>query len=300
MLHVINQFKFKFNIPLCWHKYIYMFEVYAYLDPSVAVSLSAVDVIFTLQPFYIGKGSIKNKRKLVHLKKQTNKLMTSRLEKIYAKDVEPEIISIKRFNNEEDALQYEILLIKAIGRVITRSGPLVNITEGGEGTSGYKPTDRERMERSLRHKEWWSMVSHEEKQRIFKLIHSKFDHKAASRKAAVTKKHKTQVEKNEIERKRRNKWEITYYNRTVEQKKSTSIKCSHAAKKRGETSRVFFTLQNINTGKYIKLSQYHWFLQYGIDSTVLTNRFKKQSIKPITSKINGESFIFCSREILSR
>jgi hypothetical protein len=56
-----------------------MFEVYAYLDPSVAVSLSAVDIIFTLQPFYIGKGSIKNKRKLVHLKKQSIKPITSKI-----------------------------------------------------------------------------------------------------------------------------------------------------------------------------------------------------------------------------
>jgi hypothetical protein len=275
-----------------------MFEVYAYLDPSVVVVLSAIDVTFTLQPFYIGKGNIKNKRKLVHLKKQTNKLMTSKLNKIYAKGVHPQIISIKQFDNEEDALQYEILLIKAIGRVITKSGPLVNITEGGEGTSGYRLTEGERRKRGLRHREWWSRVSQEEKQRIFKLVHSKFNHKAASRKAAVTKNHKSKVEKNEIERKRRNKWEVTYYNRTVEQRKHTSIKCSLASKKRGDTSRVFFILQNSNTGDYIKLSQYHWLLQYSIDSTVLANRFKTQSVKPIISKKNGEKFIYHSREIL--
>lgn len=78
-------------------------------------------------PFYVGKGygnrCIHRDRVNNHWKNIVNK---------YDFDV----ILLEQNLSEDDAFKYEIYWIKRIGRLSDNTGPLVNITSGGDGTSG--------------------------------------------------------------------------------------------------------------------------------------------------------------------
>ena len=97
-------------------------------------------------PFYIGKG--KNKRMLVHLneamKESTsdkNHPKISTIRKIIAGGEQPIIELVDSNLEESDAFDLEELLISEIGRRDLRTGPLTNMSNGGEGGSGYVHTD---------------------------------------------------------------------------------------------------------------------------------------------------------------
>jgi hypothetical protein len=84
-----------------------------------------------MEPFYVGKGH--NGRVLQHFceSESSNPFKT----RIIAKtDV---LISLTPAESEEAAHEREIALIAAIGRRDLDTGPLANLTDGGEGTSGH-------------------------------------------------------------------------------------------------------------------------------------------------------------------
>jgi hypothetical protein len=84
-----------------------------------------------MEPFYVGKGH--NGRVLQHFceSESSNHFKT----RIIAKtDV---LISLTPAESEEAAHEREIALIAAIGRRDLDAGPLANLTDGGEGTSGH-------------------------------------------------------------------------------------------------------------------------------------------------------------------
>src|ERR1035437_9212363 len=114
------------------------FYNYIYLDPTKqgVFKYPNVDIIFDYEPFYIGKGS-SNRLLICTHTNSTNKLLTNKLKKL-----KNNVIILKIFDNipELEALNNEISYIKNIGRRIDKSGPLANLTEGGEGISGYKHT----------------------------------------------------------------------------------------------------------------------------------------------------------------
>ena len=111
-----------------------MFYVYIYRDPSRGN-----------EPFYVGKGF--NKRAYVHLKRTDRHPFTYRLAKMKRNGIEPHI-EIIRCNNEEVAFAAEVLSIRVLGRKDLGLGPLVNMTDGGEGTSGYRHTEETRQNMS--------------------------------------------------------------------------------------------------------------------------------------------------------
>ncbi len=117
-----------------------IFYTYCYLDKSKpgTFKYKDLDIIFDYEPFYIGKG--KNNRILIenHLK-TTNSFLYKKIKKLNNNNIN----IIKLFDNlkEDDAFKYEIELIKAIGRRDKGLGPLVNLTDGGEGSSGFKHTE---------------------------------------------------------------------------------------------------------------------------------------------------------------
>ena len=80
-------------------------------------------------PCYVGKG--KGKRYLSHLRRSHNPW----LRRIVAKagGAIP-IVVIRSGLSEPEAFEIEVALIRAIGR--KGSGPLVNMTDGGEGVAG--------------------------------------------------------------------------------------------------------------------------------------------------------------------
>jgi len=81
-------------------------------------------------PCYVGKGS--GNRWMRHAKHSNN----SRLKQIYSKACgELPIVKIRENLTDAEAIETEIAFIAAIGR--GKNGPLVNFTNGGDGTSGY-------------------------------------------------------------------------------------------------------------------------------------------------------------------
>ena len=113
------------------------FYVYAYLDPTEKIDKIYDEIPFEFRPIYIGKG--KDRRMFSHLsnRKKFKYLFYNKINKMINNGIEPIIIKLKSFNNEVEAIEFEKLLIKDIGR-IKNGGYLYNLTDGGEGVSGYK------------------------------------------------------------------------------------------------------------------------------------------------------------------
>ena len=98
-----------------------MYYVYELIDPRVNL------------PFYVGKG--KDKRVYFHLSeksraKSENKRKYNKIQKIREDGYEPEIKLVQYFENENDAYDYEELLIEKYGRIrYDENGILTNICE---------------------------------------------------------------------------------------------------------------------------------------------------------------------------
>jgi hypothetical protein len=60
-----------------------------------------------------------------------------------------ERIVLQEWPNETDAFAAEIFLIQYYGRIDQKTGPLRNLTDGGEGSSGYAPSPACRKKLSM-------------------------------------------------------------------------------------------------------------------------------------------------------
>lgn len=110
------------------------FYVYVYRDPSRGD-----------EPIYVGKGQ--DDRAYVHLNDAQNNHFKNRLAKMKANGIEP-IINVIDMPSEALALQCEIDTIARLGRKDLKLGPLLNMTDGGEGVSGWVPTEENRKNMS--------------------------------------------------------------------------------------------------------------------------------------------------------
>ena len=92
------------------------------------------------EPFYVGKG--KGSRYKDHLravKKQQH--WNVYFARVLAKEgVDAPVVIIRDGLSEQEAFAVEGALIRAIGRA-ANGGPLTNMTDGGEGISGYRHTE---------------------------------------------------------------------------------------------------------------------------------------------------------------
>jgi len=88
-------------------------------------------------PFYVGKG--KGKRMYIHLKKNDdkNKLKQNIINKIRRNGNEPITITVVNDLTEDKAYEIEKSLITHYGRRNIGTGILSNLTDGGEGVSGW-------------------------------------------------------------------------------------------------------------------------------------------------------------------
>ena len=125
------------------------YYVYAYIDTIETINTEYCGIYFKHRPVYIGKG--KNRRMFDHLKdrKRHKNRFYNKLNKMIREDNSPKIIKLKEFDNEQDALDFECLLIDNI-KNIKNNGLLYNTTNGGAGVPGYIFTDEVREKIRLR------------------------------------------------------------------------------------------------------------------------------------------------------
>lgn len=97
-------------------------------------------------PCYVGKGQ--KERYAQHEKASCN----IRLKRLYAKTTtELPIVIVRDGMNESAAFALEMLLIKTIGRADLKTGPLFNLTDGGDGPSGRVLSKKTRQQIAAKH-----------------------------------------------------------------------------------------------------------------------------------------------------
>lgn len=134
------------------------FYVYALLDPRKPGEYRYGEYSFKYEPFYVGKGH--GNRCKIHVyeasknQSKCNHHKCNKIQKIKRETGKNPIIKKLYVNLVEHlSFEYEKSLIKTIGRYDLGNGPLVNMTDGGEGSSGVivsEETKRKMSERNIR------------------------------------------------------------------------------------------------------------------------------------------------------
>ena len=128
------------------------FYVYALQDVRKHGSFQYRDSqLFDHAPYYVGKGHenrINEHDGEIHSKSRTRK--ANKIRKIFRETDQPPL-KIKLYENltEEQAFETEIFVIKQIGRLDHKRGPLTNATNGGEGAAGWIPSEEIRKKISI-------------------------------------------------------------------------------------------------------------------------------------------------------
>lgn len=102
------------------------------------------------EPFYVGKGQ--GRRHRDHLYRKDKSHMTHRIQKMLALGITP-VIEVIRALDQEHAKFLEVCLIACIGRADLGKGPLLNLTDGGDGQSvGFRHSAETRAKMSATRK----------------------------------------------------------------------------------------------------------------------------------------------------
>lgn len=158
----------------------HQYYVYVYLDPRKLGNSKYGDLCFDFEPFYVGKGGqydIKGSKRWEHHIKEVirNKQVSGnahkflKIRKILKEGAIPNILILKRFKNLEDVLNFEIEVIKIIGRGDLNKGPLTNKTDGGDGARALSEEQRKKISEKLKGNIPWNLyktLSKELKSRI--------------------------------------------------------------------------------------------------------------------------------------
>ena len=120
------------------------YYVYCYIDDNKKSSKFG-DYMFSGEPFYVGIG--KNNRCYDHLlnaKKENYKYLPKhyKIKKMLNENKEPLIIKIIENLSKKEAIKNEMFFIDLIGRKDLNNGPLLNLTNGGEGGNTGVPWNK--------------------------------------------------------------------------------------------------------------------------------------------------------------
>lgn len=131
------------------------YYIYVYLDQSKSGNYNYKKIKFNYEPFYVGLGK-RECRLYEHLKESEkncyNRHKFNRIRKIQKETKKnPIIIKYSQTLSKDEGINLEILMIKTIGRRDLKTGPLTNLTNGGDGVNGYIQTkeDKEKWKRSI-------------------------------------------------------------------------------------------------------------------------------------------------------
>lgn len=127
------------------------YVVYCYLDPRKPGIFLFGNLKFDYEPIYIGKGKPNRPQRHLTLYKNNTNRFYSKLQSIIESGVTPEYKIIKSDLTEEKSFEYEKHFIELIGR-IENNGTLTNLTNGGEGQSGFKFSNESKLKRSQKTK----------------------------------------------------------------------------------------------------------------------------------------------------
>jgi len=206
--------------------------VYVYFDPRSQGNYNVNGEIFNYKPIYIGKGQ--GDRVLKHIKSNRKTKLIYLNKKLIKDGIVPCYKILKEFENEEEAHELESYLIKEVGREDLKTGPLFNLTDGGEGRSGVICNDRQRKRRSENMYNFWSSLSTEERLEVGRK--SKANRTYQGIENGIKKRIKARAEwseeyKSNIQIRRKLSWKKSYCN-TREKKERRSNKCKEASLKR--------------------------------------------------------------------
>lgn len=146
--------------------------VYVLLDDRKKGDYSYGNWKFDAEPFYVGKGSL-NRVKLSRLaiEPEHNSFKSSLKKKILQETGKNPRARYFKFPTNRCALEMEKLLIELIGRRVLGKGPLVNLTDGGEGVIGYAYSDEQKAANAKRKRDFYRRETKAEKSaRILKVI----------------------------------------------------------------------------------------------------------------------------------
>jgi len=112
------------------------FYVYIYLDPRKPGNFNYGEYHFDFEPFYVGKGY--GERLLVHLQEakkgySSNMHKINKINKIIKEGFDLIYFRFKDNLTEIEAYEQEEIIVRTIGRLKFKTGPLTNILEGGRG-----------------------------------------------------------------------------------------------------------------------------------------------------------------------
>ena len=134
-----------------------MFYCYILLDPTKPGKFQYENYIFDYEPFYIGKG--KGNRINQHDNpRDTKTRKRAKIQKL--KKLGLLAIKVKIFEDLSESLAFELekSLIHLIGRKDKNLGPLLNLTDGGDGISGVIQSTKTKEKRSESIINWWVLL----------------------------------------------------------------------------------------------------------------------------------------------
>lgn len=123
------------------------FYVYCFLDPRKPGKYVFGEYVFDHEPIYVGKGKGNRITRHFYLYKIINSRFYSKMKAIINSNNEPIYLFLKEQLLEKESLKFEKEMIKIIGRK-ENNGTLTNLTDGGEGISGFKMSDESKQKMS--------------------------------------------------------------------------------------------------------------------------------------------------------
>lgn len=138
--------------------------VYALMDGRKPGPFRYGRFVFAFEPFYIGKGV--RRRAFAHIEIALRRHSkpsprTNKIRKILRQGSEVVIRIMKRRLTDTDAIAYERKIIARVGR--NPIGPLVNLTDGGEGMAGYRASASTKQKQAAGVKKSWTLRTPAEK-----------------------------------------------------------------------------------------------------------------------------------------
>ena len=255
------------------------YEVYAYLDPRIYSNyvLGSIDVIHP--PVYIGRGKIKNRRKFIHLTRSSNRRLRNLINILHESGVDPIVITIHDDVTFEESVSLEMKYISMIGRADLNMGPLYNFTDGGEGTRGNTYFKKMTTAELLAHGRK-SLAGRTPEGEITKRV--KFRQHVDSL---------TPERKREIEGRRRAGWDVTYFNRSINDRAVTSSRCAEASLRK---SQFYVTLRCVEDDTSYSMFMIEW-MQSGLAKDGIMDKIRANDfINPFRSRKNKNHYIVSS------